>query len=306
MRASILSLALVAAPSVVSASGTLGFSLGNKNADGSCKVSADWTADLKAIAAGSTARVVRTYAANECDTAKGILPAAKNTGFKVILGIWIANDEDNTSYDADTAAIVANAPKYADQVYAITVGSETLYRGNMTGDQLASKIQDVKKQTGSKFKVGTADSWSKYQDGSADPLIKGGADILLTNAFSYWQGQTLQNSTGSFFDDVMQAFSHIQDVAGGPDKTPELWVGETGWPTAGNNYQQAVPGTNSAKTFWQKGVCGALDWGVNVFFFEAFDESWKPVSVGLDGTVADETHWGAWTADRTPKWDISC
>jgi len=306
MRPSLVSLALAAAPALVSATGTLGFALGNKNADSSCKDQSDYEADLKAIAAGSSAKVVRTYAANECDTAKGILPAAKAAGFKVILGIWVANDKDNTAYDADTKAVVTYAPKYADQVYAITVGSETLYRGNLTGPQLLTKIQDVKKQTGGKFKVGTADSWNKYQDGTADPLISGGADILLTNAFSYWQGQTLANSTGSFFDDIMQAFAHIQQTAGGADKAPELWVGETGWPTEGDNYQQATPGLSSAKTFWQKGVCGILDWGVNVFFFEAFDEAWKPVSVGQDGSVADERHWGAWDADRKPKWDVSC
>lgn len=120
------------------------------------------------------------------------------------------------------------APQYPAQVYAITVGSETMYRGNFTGATLLEKIQDTKSALGGKFKVGTADSWNKYQDGTADPLIKGGADILLCNAFSYWQGQTIANSSGSFFDDVMQAFGHIQSVAGSVDNAPELWVGETG------------------------------------------------------------------------------
>jgi glucan 1,3-beta-glucosidase len=50
----------------------------------------------------------------------------------------------------------------------------------------------------------------------------------LCNAFSYWQGQTSANATASFFDDVMQAFGHIQSVAGSTSKGPELWVGETG------------------------------------------------------------------------------
>jgi glucan 1,3-beta-glucosidase len=61
-------------------------------------------------------------------------------------------------------------------VYAVTVGSETLYRGNFTGDQLLAKIQDVKGSL-SNVKVGTADSWNKYQDGTADPVVKG-ADIM--------------------------------------------------------------------------------------------------------------------------------
>jgi glucan 1,3-beta-glucosidase len=198
------------------------------------------------------------------------------------------------------------APKYKDQVYAITVGSETLYRGNFTGPQLLGKINQVKKATNNAFKVGTADSWSKYQDGSADALITGGADILLCNAFSYWQGQDITNATGSFFDDIMQAFGYIQEMSGSAAKTPELWVGETGWPTAGDKYQSAVPGVAGAKTFWSSAVCGALDWGINIFYFEAFDEPWKPVSVGQDGSAADETHWGAWTADRSPKFALKC
>jgi glucan 1,3-beta-glucosidase len=134
-------------------------------------------------------------------------------------------------------------------VYAITVGSESMYRGNFTGEQLLAKIKDMK-SSAPQFKIGTADSWNKYQDGTADPLIKE-VDLLyvgpcedevlrnfskmvltchvssLCNAFSYWQGQLLNNATGSFFDDIMQAFGRIQSISGSTDK-PELWVGETG------------------------------------------------------------------------------
>ncbi|KAE8446512.1 hypothetical protein EG329_011975 [Mollisiaceae sp. DMI_Dod_QoI] len=270
-------LVLAAAPALVAARGSLGFALGDKKADGTCKFQADYAADFKTL--GGTSKLVRGYAASDCNTAQEILPAAKAAGFQVILGIWPDTDE---SYAADKAAVVKYAPQYADQVYAITVGSETMYRGNFTGDQLLAKIKDVKSALGGKFKVGTADSWNKYQDGTADPLIKGGADILLCNAFSYWQGQTIANSTGSFFDDVMQAFGRIQSVAGSTTSGPELWVGEVGWPTAGDAYQNAVPGTSNAQTFWQKGICGILDWGVNVFSFEAFDEPWKPLDDAME------------------------
>lgn len=84
--------------------------------------------------------------------------------------------DTDESYKEDKDAIVQNYPKYADQVYAVTVGSESLYRGNFTGDQLLEKIKDVKKSL-PKAKVGTADSWNKYQDGTADPVVKG-ADIM--------------------------------------------------------------------------------------------------------------------------------
>lgn len=86
--------------------------------------------------------------------------------------------DTDSSYAADKAAVVEYAPQYKDQVYAITVGSETLYRGNFTGETLLEKIQDTKSAVGSDFKVGTADSWNKFMDGTADALITGGADIL--------------------------------------------------------------------------------------------------------------------------------
>ena len=52
--------------------------------------------------------------------------------------------------------------------------------------------------------------------------------------------------------------------------------------------------------------CGALDWGVNTFFFEAFDEPWKPHSTGDNGQASDETHWGAMNADRSQKFSLKC
>ena len=74
----------------------------------------------------------------------------------------------------------------------------------------------------------------------------------------------------------------------------------------GTNYGAAIAGTNNANTYFHSAVCGFLTWGYNVFYFEAFDEPWKPVSVGDDGSVADETHWGAMTADRATKFPLRC
>jgi exo-beta-1,3-glucanase (GH17 family) len=49
-----------------------------------------------------------------------------------------------------------------------------------------------------------------------------------------------------------------------------------------------------------------INWGYNAFFFEAFDEPWKPASVGTNGAAADEKHWGAMTADRKSKYSLRC
>jgi glucan 1,3-beta-glucosidase len=104
---------------------------------------------------------------------------------------------------------------------------------------------------------------------------------------------------------MAQAFGRIQSVSGSTDKI-ELWVGETGWPSDGHTYQSAVPGVAPAAKFFSEAYCGIIDWGFNAFFFEAFDEPWKPVAVGQDGSIADETHWGAMNADRSTKYSLKC
>jgi glucan 1,3-beta-glucosidase len=88
MHSTILTTALLAGPALVAAGGNFGFALGDQNADGSCKKQSDFDADLKAIAAASNAKVVRTYAASDCNSTEFLLPAAKDNGFQVILGIW--------------------------------------------------------------------------------------------------------------------------------------------------------------------------------------------------------------------------
>ncbi|KAI9890110.1 MAG: glycoside hydrolase 3 protein [Vezdaea aestivalis] len=295
---SVLPLALAAAPVAVSAAGTLGFALGTKKPDGTCKYQQDYETDLDVI--GTKAKIVRGYSASDCNAAQYLLPAAKAKGFKVVLGVWPDTDE---AFNLDKGVIQQYASQYSDQLYAITVGSEALYRGSLTGETIASKLLEIKK-VAPNAKLGTADSWNKYVDGSADAVVKV-ADIILVNAFSYWQGQDIKNATGSFFDDIAQATAHIQNIKGSTDGV-ELWVGETGWPTEGDDYEKAHPSIENAKTYFHSALCGIKAWGFNVFSFEAFDEPWKPVSKGQNGQVADERHWGVWNADRSPKFDINC
>lgn len=86
--------------------------------------------------------------------------------------------DTEASFNADTAALQsALTSGLLPHVYAITVGSEALYRKSLTAQQLLSSIQSVQKMFPT-VKVGTADSWNKFADGTADPLITGGVKLL--------------------------------------------------------------------------------------------------------------------------------
>lgn len=82
----LLALATLLFPALAAARGSLGFALGDKKADGTCKFQADYEADFTTLS--GTSKLVRVYAASDCNTAQEILPAAKTAGFQVVLGIW--------------------------------------------------------------------------------------------------------------------------------------------------------------------------------------------------------------------------
>ena len=270
LRSALLAtIALASTQTLALQRGTLGFALGATKSDGSCKSTSDYEADFDALKTNTASTLVRIYSSSQCSCAQQILPAAKSKNFQVVLGVW---PDTEASFNADKVALSNYATNYEEQVYAVTVGSETLYRGNFTGPELLGKINDVKSILPN-TKVGTADSWNKYADGTADAVIKGGVDILMANAFSYWQGKNVGSGAEfTYFDDIQQALAHIQQVAGSLDNI-EFWNGETGWPTdGGTDYDAAKAGTQNAAQFYSQGVCGMLDWGVNVFYFEAFDE----------------------------------
>lgn len=94
--ASILVAALAAAPLAVSAGGTLGFALGMQNPDQTCKSTSDYEADFAALQ--DQTKLVRVYSTSQCNQAQNILPAAKNAGFQVLLGVWSVHQFPDTQF----------------------------------------------------------------------------------------------------------------------------------------------------------------------------------------------------------------
>ncbi|GMM33412.1 glucan 1,3-beta-glucosidase [Saccharomycopsis crataegensis] len=303
MRSFILLTLLI---STVTAIGDLAFNLGVEATDGSCKTAADYKQDFASLSPYS--KIVRFYSASTCNTLSVLGPAAEDAGFEYFIGIW---PTDSSHFAAEKSALTNELPNLSvSSVKGITVGSEALYRNDLSPSALASAIteikdliKDIKDKDGNSYSsvpVGTVDSWNIMVDGSSEPVIQA-ADMVFVNAFSYWQGQTMANSSYSFIDDIMQALQVIQTTKGTTDLT--FWVGETGWATQGSAYESATPNTSNAAQYWQDAVCGIRAWGINVISFEAFDESWKP---DTSGTNDVEKYWGVFDSSRNLKYKLTC
>ena len=79
----------------------------------------------------------------------------------------------------------------------------------------------------------------------------------LVNAFGFWQGQEIGNATATYLDDLMQAFTRIQHIAGSIDAI-EVWNGETGWPTTGLTLKfYSICRTDFVNRRYQLRICGS-------------------------------------------------
>ncbi|KAG7662749.1 uncharacterized protein J8A68_003737 [[Candida] subhashii] len=297
---------LAATLASAAAMGGLAFNLGVQDNSGQCKTVAEFESDLELLK--SYTNIVKTYAVSDCNTLQNLGPAADAEGFQLMLGIW---PTDDAHFQAEINALKTYLPTISvSTIKVFLVGSEALYRGDLTATELAEKIATIKQLVGTindkdgksfgGIPVGTVDSWNVLVDGASQPAIQG-ADFVYANAFSYWQGQTNQNASYSFFDDIMQALQVIQTTKGSTDI--EFWVGETGWPTEGTHFDDAQPSVTNAKNYWQQAICAMRAWGINVAVFEALDEAWKP---NTSGTSDVEKHWGVWDSNGNLKYPIDC
>ncbi|XBW36920.1 hypothetical protein QEN19_002499 [Hanseniaspora menglaensis] len=293
--------------------GSLGINVASSDSTGTCRTTDSWNEALQKAA--SYFSTIKTYAVSDCDMLANIAPALnENTGVKVWMGIW---EVDDAHYAAEKAALSTYLPTISkDSVAGFSVGSEALYRGDLTPSALADKINDIRSlisdisdKDGNSYsgtKVGTVDSWNLWVNGTNAPAIEA-SDYVMINAFPFWQYQTAANQSHSLVDDVMQALKSIQSIKGDDDFY--VSIGETGAPTGGYalTTDQAPNTVDNAESLFQEGICTLLAYGIDVNMFELQDEPTKALATADDGTTSDvERHWGVYDTDYSLKYSLSC
>jgi glucan 1,3-beta-glucosidase len=237
------------------------------------------TSDLKVLA--ETFRCVRTYSVSE--GLDDVPRVARELGLKVMLGLWISMDAP--SNDREIAHGVDLANQYADVVTAVVVGNEVLLRRELTAPQLRTLLERVRAAT--KVPVTYADVWEFWLR-NAD--LANAADFVTIHILPYWEDNPI---------DIDRALDHVQNIykkvqTAFPGR--RVFIGETGWPSAGRPRLNAIPSLTNEARFVREFAAYAEREKIPYNLIEAFDQPWKR---DQEGTVGG--YWGLYNTKGEPK-----
>lgn len=224
-------------------------------------------------------KALRSYG---CVNLEAIAAESDTAGFTVAQGVWL----NNVAADQDEINCAVAQVKAHPSIALLIAGNERLLNKQMTADQVCAAIATLKQRT--RLPVGTAEPWHIWQ---AQPKLVACADVLFVHIHPYWECQPIAQAATY----VATRYAELKQQY--PSK--RIIIAETGWPSAGpppSGCTASVPSEANQARFAHEFLQWAKSQAVEYFFFEAFDEAWKCATP--EGV---ECHWGAYTAQRTPK-----
>ncbi|OLN91969.1 putative glucan endo-1,3-beta-glucosidase eglC 2 [Colletotrichum chlorophyti] len=210
-------------------------------------------------------------------------PAALATNTTMLLGIWCSGTETiENELTAMRNAIDRFGQQFADLVVGISVGSEDLYRLSESGiknkaglgqgpDILVRFIREVRDAINGTIlagkPVGHVDSWSALANESNSRVVDE-LDWLGTDLYPYYE-----SDKGNDPSNTTNVFDYIYNVSLNATRGKPLWVTETGHPTSGPKFGEAVASVSNAAQYWQDVGCNRLFGRVNTWWYNLRDSN---------------------------------
>ncbi len=239
--------------------------------------------DMKQLSART--HCVRTYSVmNGLDEVPVV---ARKLGMKVLLGIWIGRSDEVNELELQHGIEVANANR--DVIEAIIVGNEVLLRREQDAPALAAMMQRVHAATN--LPITYADVWDFW---IKNPSLENSASFITIHILPYWDDIPI--SIDHAMEHVDEIYKKIQNTFPGK----QIYVGETGWPSAGRQREGAVPSLVNEARFTREFIAFAAARSLPNNFIEAYDQPWKKA---LEGTVGG--YWGLYDADGNEKFPLT-
>lgn len=204
---------------------------------------------------------------------------AAEFGLKVTVGAWI--DKNAERNEREIAAAIDLA-RHNSNVIGVVVGNETIYRGEQKVEDLIELIKKVKKSVN--IPVTTGEIWNIWRD---NPQLGYSVDYIAAHVLPYWENFTAKQAP----DQAVSMFQLLRDQFPGK----RIQIAEFGWPSAGYNLRNAVPGPFEQASVLRNFVARADAIGMDYNIVEAIDQPWKFFEGGVG------PYWGILNAAREPK-----
>jgi exo-beta-1,3-glucanase (GH17 family)/cellulose synthase/poly-beta-1,6-N-acetylglucosamine synthase-like glycosyltransferase len=234
-------------------------------------------ADMKKLA--PLTRAIRLYSST--GGVELVPPIAAEFGIKVTLGAWIDKNVDRNEREIAAAIDLA---KRNGNVIGIVVGNETVFRGEQKVDDLIELIRRVKTALNGRVPVTTGEIWNIWRD---NPKLGYSVDFIAAHVLPYWENFTDKQAV----DQAVAMFQLLRDQFPGK----RVVIAEFGWPSAGYNLKNAVPGRFEQAVVLRNFVTRAEAIGMEYNIVEAIDQPWKFFEGGVG------PYWGILNAAREPK-----
>ncbi|KAG7379682.1 glycoside hydrolase 3 protein [Phytophthora pseudosyringae] len=262
-----------------------------------CKSAASIQADMETLA--KVTGSVRLFGLGDCDQSSTVVPAAINAGLSVSLGLWVSGDDAvfESEFSKLQTLIQQHATLFSGgSIVDIHVGSEAIYRKDVTAAQNIADLQRVKALL-SAYNLGAvpvtiAEIGDVYL---AHPELTDAVDFVQANGFPFWERIAVENAV-AYFESRM---APLYQQAMARDK--KVVIGETGWASDGSSPKASEASLSNAARYFSDFYHMAKQQGLEFYYFEGFDEQWKAET--SNDTV--EGYFGLFHEDRTLKTEIA-
>lgn len=245
---------------------------------GICKTYTEVRTDVDLIAAKGF-KAIRLYS-TDCSILWRLAPSARHHSLDLILGIFISEaGVDGAAAQEQLTEIVAFGQW--DQVPLIVIGNEPLFYEYCTASELASFIGDAKarlRDAGYMGAVTTVEHPHTIAEHAA--LLCPHLDVLASSIQPFFNPRYPASAAGSV---VTAQLSFLEGACHDGVKRETL-VLETGWPSAGDRNEEAIPGRSEQRQAVES-IRRAV--GHKAVFSSFVDEPWRQ-----PGDFGVEQFWG--------------
>ncbi|MEM9158924.1 MAG: glycosyl hydrolase [Verrucomicrobiota bacterium] len=264
--------------------------------------------DLRILTEREGFELIRLYDSKQNSEDVLRLIKTRRIPLKVMLGIWLDGEVSNhegcawvtepvpqeeldrniAGNRAEVKSGIRLANEYPEIVVAVNVGNESLVAWNdhlVTIDSMIAHVREVKESIHQP--VTTADNYKVFAD-YGTKLAKH-LDFLAVHSYPQWEGKSIDEALPYTIENLLEIRDALPDVP--------ILIAEAGWASTATEFGERASESLQLRHYQELFAFGQRN-NISIFWFEAFDESWKG---NPDNPYGAEKHWGLYFIDRAPK-----